>query len=267
MTNEKEKLLELLRKDPLLYREEIGLLSEDFPMPEFMRRSVQVREIAENSFALRYLHFQRIHEYLLSFDGNKSAILQYLEEAYTAENAPALVLSNIEVGKAQLESPNHTYAADAAEIRPLRSALEGLQIRRLASSEGELLAQLKEEIDGSGFTPYSFLQEMIANGSADVHLALLHEQPIAFVHMGKTATLHGKSVAEPALILTTAAYRGKGVAAELLSRVLLSDYRDCTILYHANAENLASCRTAEKIGLRYLGSHYFYSPEIFISVK
>lgn len=256
MTSAEHELYDLLISNYLFYNHEIELISENSDLPYDIKKSVEVTKISLKTYVIRYLFFGRIIEYVLSFDNDEEAVKIYLNDGHYYNEFH----TNLYVGDSGLTGKRNIYGGFGQNISLKAKINPDLIISKIAVNNGEVLSDLKEEI--SGFESYEFIKQAISSGSVDFFAAMKSEKCVAYMHMGiKYDPDMDKRIILPT-IYTAKSERKKGVASELLTTVICENYSDCCIVYGVDAENTASNKLAQKIGLMFLGTKYRYTQTV-----
>ncbi len=249
----KDELLDKLCKNHLYYKDEISLLTDG--LPQFIRNTVEVSKLAENSYYFTYLFFGRPICYALSFTKHPEPILDFLQKNPSFTE----VHTNLSLGEKELCGMRNIYGNSGAKIVPAQCKIDNLQVIRITPEEIGSLDQLKEEITRSQFESYDFLRDSVLSGQLALYGAVAEGKCLAYVRLNPHNARHiGKSIVEPT-VYTAEKYRKQGIASALLTTVFTKHYADCEITYGVDTQNTASNHLAQSIGLSYLGTKYRYT--------
>lgn len=245
-----KELFQLLLSNPLFYYDEIKLIGENSALPPFVKDSVAVTKLEADTYGIHYSFFGRIIEYVLSFDNDAQTVKRYLSDGHPYDEAH----TNLYIGDGGLTGKRNLYGGSGRNIVSVKKNPD-LRFFKIAADKGEILSNLKEEIDR--FESYEFVQQAIAGGE-DFFAATDSEKCVGYLH---TSTSYdpdvGMKIVAPN-IYTARSERGKGIASELLAWAIGEYYRDFGIVYGVDPENIASNKLAQKIGLEFLGTKYRY---------
>ena len=252
MTNDCNELLQKLQANYLYYKDEISLLTNG--LPEFIRNTLQVNKLSDHCYCITYLFFGRPICYALSFDGDSTPILDFLQI-----NPPfAEVHTNLLLCNADPNGQRNLYGSCGSPIVPIHCKINGIRVIRFTSKEIELFESLKDELTQSCFDSYDLLKNGIESGQLIVFGAVADGKCLAYTRINSSVANGGKSIIEPT-VYTATNYRNQGIAAMLLTTVFTRYYADCDITYGVDAQNRPSNSLAQAIGLRYIGIKYRYT--------
>lgn len=244
------ELIKRLESQDLFCQDELALISDRSDLPPFIKQSVEVAKISNQTYVIRYSFFNRIIEYVLSIDQDKNTIGQYMSDGHRFDE----LHTNVYIGEENLSGKRNLYSGLGSTVLP--RTMQGIEIVRIDESNAEILSSIEEELND--FESYEFIEQAIQSGMIPFYAAIEQAQCVAYLHMnnGNTA-IDGKMIVHP-IIFTCKSSRRSGIASRLLSQVISTDYPDCHILYGVDKENIASNKLARSIGLTLLGTKYRY---------
>lgn len=253
MTVHRQELLQLLLSNYLLYHDEIKIVDEGSNMPSIIKQSVKVKKIGLQSYVIQYLFFNRTIEHILSFDNDNVLVKNYLVNGHHYDEAH----SNICISNYISNGQRNIYGGMCSEVILKKSKLNNLQVLRITKDNIEILSQMKDDIDK--FESFEFVKRAVLDGGIDLYVAMKSIQCVAYFHISACYDSNvGKKIVTPT-IYTCASERLKGVASDMLSQIMMNEeYSDCDIVYGTAADNIASNKLAQRIGLSYLGAKYRY---------
>ena len=253
MIPHRQELLQLLLSNYLLYHDEIKIVDEGSNMPSIIKQSVKVKKIGSQSYVIRYLFFNRTIEHILSFDNDDMLVKNYLMNGHHYDE----VHSNICISHYKLNGQRNIYGGICSEVALKKSKFINLQVLRITKDNIEILSPMKDDIDK--FESFEFVKRAVLDGGMDLYVAMNSIQCVAYFHISACYDPNvGKKIITPT-IYTRESARLKGVASDMLSQIMMNEeYSNCDILYGTAADNTASNKLAQRIGLSFLGTKYRY---------
>ncbi len=247
-----EELLQLLMSNYLLYYYETDIVTGGDNTPQMVKQSVKVDKIGPKTYVINYVFFNRIIEHILSFDNDEFSVMKYLTNGHHYDEAH----TNIYIPDSRLNAKNNIYGCERGDMVSSISKLCDMQVIKITKDNIDILSQIKDEINS--FESYNFIQQAVLDGEMDLYVAMNSIGCAGYMHtIVKYNGIINKKIMEPA-IYTCESQRLKGIASDMLSRLMKGEYSECCILYEVAPENIASNNVAKKIGLSYLGTKYRY---------